>query len=72
MNIKAFISFEDYETGYKVSQTDIFKSVAEAQAYVISHNDNDIFSIIRDVKLYKNDEYIGKISQNGRFWPVRV
>ena len=66
INVKIFI--EDYETNDLIAEELNFLSVREAQDYINDYNIEQAYTTIRVANVYENGNYIGKISQNGRFW----
>lgn len=59
---------EDYETKETMAAEREFENIEEAQTYVDDCNLNDLLSVIRCANVYLNAEYVGNISQNGRYW----
>lgn len=66
INVKLFI--EDYETNEFTTESRNFSSAKDAQHYIREFNDISAYTIIRVCNVYENNQYIGNISQNGRFW----
>lgn len=68
MKLTCNLEIEDFDTK-QISEHKTFENLEDAQKYVLDVNGAGMF-IIRSADVFENDKYIGRISQNGRFWPA--
>lgn len=68
MKLTCNLEIEDFDAR-QISEHKTFENLEDAQKYVLDVNSACV-SIIRSADVFENDKYIGRISQNGRFWPV--
>lgn len=66
INVKLFI--EDYDTNELIAEERKFLSIRDAQYYISEYNIEEAYTTIRVANVYEDGNYIGKISQNGRYW----